>query len=822
MRFERSDLSGVLVALAAFFAFWATDRVRAASNDDSVEWNGVYSEPGWRDPVHPARGAGFRVEVRVFRGDITAARVRAWDGETRRYEMSWVRNDGEFDIWRADVAGSQEDFLYYRFEIVDGSDTDYFNALGMSESAPSSGDFLIDTTDLGRYPLGATIDGATTVFRVWAPNAGAVAVAGSFNGWSTSANPLSEVAGVWQARVPGALAGARYKYVIDNGERLWRTDPHARRQTNSVGDSVVWRSSFDWTDDTWVTPYFEDMIIYELHVGSFSGEGDGVEHYPGRFRDVVDHHLEHLVELGINVIELMPVMEFAGAVSWGYNPSFQFAPEEAYGSPGDLEYLVDRCHRAGIAVILDVVLNHMGGTDLAGNLLDYDGDEIYFYPEGNGYRNTPWGPRLDYGRVQVRNYIRESIRYWLEEYHVDGFRVDGTDFIKVNLEGWRVLQDIAQTTDSVSRKAIVIAEQLPNDPAVTVPIGDGGAGHDSQWNDAFHDGLRAALGEAAFGDPDLGAVVAGMNHFAFGGTRAVNYIESHDEAAVNGRVTELADSSNRHSVWAYGRGKLAYGLVMFTAGIPMILQGQELMEDRRFGDASGNRLQWSYKERYGDYFRACRDMTRLRRAIPSLRSDGQQNIFHVNDGADVVAWHRYTNSGDDVVIVANFDNGDFDSYCLGMPRAGDWYEVFNSDAAIYGGRNRGNGGRIAASGGGRDGLPSSVCLTIPRMGILVFARESVTVDLPGFLRGDCNGDEHLDVSDPVRLLLELFAGESAGDCADACDTNHDGAVDVSDAVFTLHYLFRRGLGSPVPPPAPFPDCRQAVPQLACERVCVGG
>src|SRR5262249_15900751 len=153
----------------------------------------------------------------------------------------------------------------------------------------------------------------------------------------------------------------------------------------------------------------------------------------------------------------------------------------------------------------------------------------------------------DYGRREVREYIADSVRAWLQEYHVDGFRLDGTDFIKVNTDGWRVLQDIAHTVDPISRRAVVIAEQLPNDNAVTVALDAGGAGLDAQWNDAFHDNLRAALEAAAFGDPNVSALAGGMNHFGFGGAKAVNYIESHDEVAVHGRTVKVADSSNPHS-----------------------------------------------------------------------------------------------------------------------------------------------------------------------------------------------------------------------------------------------------------------------------------
>ncbi len=697
----------------------------AAQNDNNVEWNGVYSDSTFRQPISPGRLQPFTVDLRVFRGDITGGKVRTWDGNERKFDLYWVRNDGPYDIWRASVAGTASNALFYRFEITDGTDTDYYNRLGMTGGEPASGDFVVNTTPLGRFPLGATDDGTGTVFRVWAPNATNASVAGTFNGWSTTAHRLTNVAGTWQTRIAGARPGDEYQFVFENSGTHWRTDPRSRMQVNSIGHSIVADTNHPWTDQQWVSPAKQDLILYELHVGTFSGQGDGGGTHPGGYRAAVDRHLDHLTELGINAIELMPVNEFAGDLSWGYNPAFQFAPESAYGSPTDLKYLIDRCHRAGLAVLVDVVFNHMGASDLAGNLLQFDGAEAYFYPAGSPYRESPWGPRLDYGKSEVREYITDAVRAWLAEYHVDGFRLDGTDFIKVNADGWRVLQDIARTVETTAPRAIVIAEQLPNDNAVTQPIDLGGAGADAQWNDAFHDALRAALGEAAFGDPNLNALANGMNHFGFGGSRAVNYIESHDEVAVHGRTIRVADPSDPHSMWARGRGKLCYGLTLFTAGLPMILQGQEFMEDRPFGDAIAHRIQWPYRTNYADYFLACRDMTWLRRRSTALRGDAAQNVYHVNDTANVVAWHRWNQAGDDLVIVASFNNTSFDSYCLGMPLGGEWLELFNSDAAVYGGDNRGNGGRVQANGPPRDGLPNSACVTLPRMGILVFGRRTV-------------------------------------------------------------------------------------------------
>lgn len=178
------------IAMISALALGAALEVRAARNDGDVEWWGVYSDPNWRVPRNPGRDEAFSVELRIFRGDITGAAVRTWDGTERRYEMSWVRNEGIYDIWRAQVAGTTSPYLYYRFEIRDDPDVDHYNALGMWDDVPPRGDFLIDTTPLGKYPLGATPVAGGTVFRVWAPNARSAVVSGSFNGWSLSRNPL--------------------------------------------------------------------------------------------------------------------------------------------------------------------------------------------------------------------------------------------------------------------------------------------------------------------------------------------------------------------------------------------------------------------------------------------------------------------------------------------------------------------------------------------------------------------------------------------------------------------------------------------------------
>lgn len=258
-------------------------------------------------------------------------------------------------------------------------------------------------------------------FRVWAPHADRVGVIGSFNDWDAGSTPMEpEENGHWYVVVSNAKVGDEYKFVIFNGDReLQRNDPYAREVTNSVGNSVIVDpTAFDWGNDDFQMAPFNELVIYEMHVGTFNREDPKAA---GSFDDVA-RKLEYLKWLGVNAIQLMPVAEFAGDISWGYNPAHIFAVESAYGGPDGLKQLVKQAHEYGIAVILDVVYNHFGPSDL--DLWQFDGwgenekGGIYFY---NDWRSaTPWGDtRPDYGRGEVRQFIFDNAMMWLDEYRMD-------------------------------------------------------------------------------------------------------------------------------------------------------------------------------------------------------------------------------------------------------------------------------------------------------------------------------------------------------------------------------------------------------------------
>jgi 1,4-alpha-glucan branching enzyme len=259
----------------------------------------------------------------------------------------------------------------------------------------------------------------------------------------------AEENGYWYADVAEAQVGDQYRYLLTTAKgEFKRIDPYAREVTNSVGNAIVHNPRFDWEGDNFHLAPWNELVIYELHVGTFNVEED--DNQPGKF-GAVAARLGHLKKLGVNAIQIMPVAQFAGERSWGYNPAHIFSVEIAYGGPLAFKKFVKRAHQQGIAVILDVVYNHLGPSDL--DLWQFDGwsennrGGIYFYNDGRAH--TPWGDtRPDYGRGEVRQYICDNVFMWLEEYHVDGLRFDGTVYIRTvhgpgsqDLpEGWSLLQ----------------------------------------------------------------------------------------------------------------------------------------------------------------------------------------------------------------------------------------------------------------------------------------------------------------------------------------------------------------------------------------------
>jgi 1,4-alpha-glucan branching enzyme len=558
--------------------------------------------------------------------------------------------------------------------------------------------------------MGAIPYGGGTTFRVWAPDVTAAAVTGDFTGWSAAGSSLAAEpggTGMWSADVDGARPGQAYQYLLSGADTpLTRVDPYARQVVNASGTAVKAviydEAAFDWGTAPYASPGWTDLVIYELHVASFSERpGEAV----GGFGDVIGK-LPYLRALGISAIEILPVVTFQGAISWGYDPGVPFSVERAYGGPDGLKSLVRAAHAHGIAVILDVVYNHFGPPDSI--LWDFDGSGptwpggIYFYGErwpGDPRPQTPWGSRPDYGRPEVRQYLTDNAVAWLADYRLDGLRLDATGYIR-NIdgdsdptqdipEGWELLQEMNAAVQGSQPWKITIAEDMQDNDWITYPVQVGGAGFAAQWDPDFVQQVRAVLEDVQDADRDMGAIAALLaRQYAASAFSRVVFTESHD-ADGNGRsrVPTEIDPAQPDSYWAKKRSTLGAALVLTAPGIPMLFQGQEFLEQRPFLQDPAP-LDWGNVTAYAGILQLYTDLIHLRRdwqAVTGGLQGENLNVFHVNNDAKVVAYHRYGpgGPGDDVVVVLNFADAGYAAYQVGLPRPGTWRVRLNSDWTGY-------------------------------------------------------------------------------------------------------------------------------------------
>lgn len=548
--------------------------------------------------------------------------------------------------------------------------------------APPS--LLDHSTGPGSHPL----EDGGVAFEVWAPHARSVSVIGTFTPeFGVPLEPNGN--GFWRGVIAEARVGDEYRYrIVGPAGTFDRIDPHAVSVTNSVGNAVVYdHNAFQWTDHEWVTPAHHELVIYELHAGTFAADGDTVGSIDG-----VTERLPMLRDLGVNAIELMPIAEFAGDRSWGYNPAHPFAVEAAYGGPDALKRLVDKAHSLGIAVICDVVYNHFGPSDL--DLWQFDGwsenekGGVYFYNDDRA--STPWGDtRPDYGREEVRSYLIENALSWLRAFHADGLRLDMTQFIRTidgatDLpEGWTLLRAITDACRAEFPSAILIAEDLQGDDSLTETAAHG-AGFHAQWDAGFVHPVRRILTAALDEHRSLDELEAAMLGSGVSLSRRVLYTESHDEVA-NGSARIPHEINAEHTDW-YARSRALLGMAILSAspGIPMLFQGQEHLESGWFSDE--HPIDWSLDERNADARLLVQDLLRLRRNLDGrtrgLSGDGFAVLAKV-DG--VLAVHRWSTggAGDDVVVLLHL-GGSETTVTLAFPHEGLWHLECNTSAGVYG------------------------------------------------------------------------------------------------------------------------------------------
>jgi 1,4-alpha-glucan branching enzyme len=635
--------------------------------------------------------------------------------------------------------------------------------------------------DPDQVRMGANLTPYGATFRTWAPAATTVSVRGGFNNWTDY--PLArQPDGYWFADVPGVKEGDQYKFFVSGlGSTGYKRDPYARSLTIDppfpTSNCFVTRpETFPWHDHGFRPKPFNELVLYQLHVGAFwcrDMQGhDRRREKPGRFLDVL-FKVEYLADLGINAVQLLPIQEFTGPRSLGYNgidlyspemdytvqptePDFQqyldkanqllanrglapFKHTELEGQTTQLMALVDLFHVYGISVIFDVVYNHAGG--------DFGSEGIYFYdrePEGDDNRSLyftdkGWAGGLvfAYWKPEVRQFLIDNAKFFFDEYHVDGFRFDEVTVID-KFGGWGFLQDLTDSLRYRKPEAILIAEYWGDQRSVLRSHHDGGAGFDAVVASSLRQSIRGALAQAAVGKDaplNLDSVAADLNPPYGESWRSVQHLENQDVVRIDNhtdrqpRIAALADSSNARSWYARSRSRVANGLLLTAPGTPMLFMGQEFMEDKYWSDSPNyfaDSLIWwdglDSDQAMRDHVRFIRELVRVRRNHDALRGD-RINVYHTRNDNRVLAFHRWVEGvGNDVVIVVSLREETWWSYELGFPRTGDWAEIFNSD--VYDGWVNpiaaGNGGRITASGPPRDGFQSSATIVVPANSILIF------------------------------------------------------------------------------------------------------
>jgi 1,4-alpha-glucan branching enzyme len=572
-------------------------------------------------------------------------------------------------------------------------------------------------------------------FAVWAPNATAVSVVGDFDDWDGRADPLRQVgvSGIWEGLVQGAKHGDRYKYEVHprSGSPSLRADPVAfAAEVPPQTASVVYESRYEWGDEEWLErrraakPHVEPLNIYEVHLGSWR--------LGSNFRSAGEL-AAYVRDVGFTHVELMPVMHHPFSGSWGYQVTGYFAPNAAWGEPDDLRAFIDTMHQAGIGVILDWVPAHFPRDEWA--LARFDGTALYEHEDPRRGAHPDWGTLVfNFGRNEVRNFLLANALYWLKEFHADGLRVDAVASMlyldysrkpgewvpnefggREDLDAVSFLKELNELAHAREPGVIMAAEESTAWPGVSRPVYLGGLGFGFKWNMGWmHDTLQYFQNDPVYRRYHHHELTFSMV-YAF----SENFILplSHDEVVHGKRALLAKMPGDRWQQLANLRA--LYGFMWAHPGKKLLFMGGELAQEREW-DAESS-VDWHLLDRaeHVGVQTLVRDLNRLYRERPALwesdhSSEGFRWIEPNDADANVVAFARLAADGEDVLAcVCNFSPVPRGSYRLGLPRAGTWREVLNTDSRYYGGSDAGSLGVLEAEPIPWHGQQVSAELTLP-------------------------------------------------------------------------------------------------------------
>lgn len=549
-------------------------------------------------------------------------------------------------------------------------------------------------------------------FNVWAPHAKAVGLACEHNGWDGSLHQLErvELSGIWTGFVPDLIDGDLYKYeiVTEAGEKLLKADPYAfYAEVRPATASIVWSlEGYNWGDSAWIkkrrSPYRQPMNIYEVHAGTWRKHQDGSLY---TYTELADELIDYVIEMGYTHLELMPMTEHPYDRSWGYQPTGFFAPTSRYGEPQQLMAFIDRCHQKGIGVILDWVPGHFAKD--AHGLRQFDGSAQYEHEDPLLSEKLVWGTlAFDYSKPEVRSFLISNALYWMEMFHIDGFRVDAVtsmlhrNFDKPdgqwrpnkhggteNLEGIDFLHQLHSAVFSYYPHALMMAEESHAYPGVTLPVDQDGLGFNYKWNMGWmNDTLRyiALSFEERKGRQDLLTFP-----IWYAGQETHVLPLSHDEV-VHGKRSLLNKMPGSYEQKFAGL-RLLYGYMMTHPGKKLLFMGGEFGQFDEWKDEGELDFMLLGYEMHKKMQQYTKELNRLYLQEKSLwqldhEPGGFQWIDHQDANQSVIVYRRLGSaSGESVLVLCNFNERAHPAYRVGVPSEGNYRVLLSSDDPAYGG-----------------------------------------------------------------------------------------------------------------------------------------
>jgi 1,4-alpha-glucan branching enzyme len=702
--------------------------------------------------AHPSRKG---VTIRALRP--LAASVTAVLPDGSRHPMTH-RHQGVFEVTLPESDASVPD---YRLEVTYPGHSSRTNGAAAGAPAdwqdlqddpyrhlPTLGEFDLHLIAEGRHEqlwrvLGSQARETGTAFAVWAPNARGVRIVGDFNFWDGRGYPMRSLggAGVWELFVPGVAPGAHYKYSICGPDGVWRdkADPMARlAETPPATASVVYEASYEWHDAQWLTtraaqpPLTSPMSVYEVHLGSWR---------PGlSYRELAVELAAYVTDLGFTHVEFLPVAEHPFGGSWGYQVTSYYAPTSRYGTPDDFRFLVDTLHQAGIGVMVDWVPAHFPRDSWA--LAEFDGTHLYEHADPKLGAHPDWGTLVfNYGRPEVRNFLVANAIYWLEEFHIDGLRVDAVASMlyldysrrpgewtpnkfggRENLDAISFLQEVNATCYKRVPGIVMVAEESTAWPGVSRPVYLGGLGFGFKWNMGWMNDTLEYMRR----DPIHRQYHHNELTFSLVYAFSENFILplSHDEV-VHGKGSLLGKMPGDE--WRrFANLRALYAYMWAHPGKQLLFMGSEWGQVSEWSQEQGLEwwvLQFDY---HSGVQRLVRDLNAVYRDSPELWSqdftpDGFSWIDAADAAGNVISFLRFGSQESRVPVLAcvcNFSAMPHTDYRLGLPLAGTWREVLNTDAAAYGGSGVGNMGAVNAVPKPWHGRPASATVVVPPLGVI--------------------------------------------------------------------------------------------------------